>query len=668
MTQLIWLTIAFPIAGVLFNGLLGRRLGHRVVSVVGPLMVLASFVVGVGAFADLLARHGEAVNVPLWTWAAIGSFEVNLSLLVDPLSVLMVLVVTGVGFLIHVYATEYMVHKDESGHAHPDRDFARFFTFLNLFIASMLVLVLGNNYLMMYVGWELVGVCSYLLIGFWYDRPSEEQAPIDLGEGAEPVKLPPLLSPAASGMKAFIVNRVGDVGFALGVFLIWTTFGTLQFADVFSQVPHMAEAMPAVLSWIALLLFIGAMGKSAQIPLYVWLPDAMAGPTPVSALIHAATMVTAGVYMIVRSNVIYSHAPGVSMFVAVIGAVTALFAATIALVQVDLKRVLAYSTVSQLGYMFMAVGVGAYTAGMFHLTTHAFFKALLFLGAGSVMHALHDVIDIRRMGGLKNKMPVTWLTFWIGGLALAGFPLMSGFFSKDEILAKAFEASPVLWGIGVLTAGLTAFYTFRAIFIAFHGQPRDRHLYDHAHESGPAIRFALVVLAALALVGGVLGLPAFLGLPHALDSWLAPIYATGEHAAAAGEHGLSLGLELGLMATSATVAVLGIVVAYFFYVVNPAIPRRMARSLRPVFVLLANKYYVDELYNAVFVQPGLKLARGMAQGVDALLIDSVLVDGLARLVGQIGRQVSRLQTGYLRHYALATFIGVLILVGYFFLR
>jgi NADH-quinone oxidoreductase subunit L len=670
MINLIWLTIALPIVGVLFNGLLGRRVGHRVVSLVGPLMVLGAFLVGVGAFFELSSRGGEAVTVPLWTWATIGDFNVSINLLADPLSLLMVLIVTGVGFLIHVYATDYMIHRDDHGHAHPDRDFTRFFTFLNLFIASMLVLVLGDNYLMMYVGWELVGLCSYLLIGFWYDRKDEPQSPIDLGPGVEPVKLSPLLSPAASGMKAFIVNRIGDVGFALGVFLIWSTFGTLQFlgeSGVFAQAPHVAETAPQIIAWITLLLFIGAMGKSAQIPLFVWLPDAMAGPTPVSALIHAATMVTAGVYMIVRSNALYSLAPGVSMFVAIIGAATALFAATIALVQVDLKRVLAYSTVSQLGYMFMAVGVGAYTSGMFHLTTHAFFKALLFLGAGSVMHALHDVIDIRRMGGLKDKMKITWLTFWIGGLALAGFPLMSGFFSKDEILAKAFEASPVLWVVGIVTAALTAFYTFRAIFIAFHGQPRDHHLYEHAHESHAPITFALIVLAILSIIGGLLGLPTFMGLPNWLEGWLEPIYATAEHAGET-EHHLSLATEWTLFSTSAVVSVLSIALAYFFYVLRPSIPQNLARSTRPLFSLLANKYYIDELYNAIIVKPALLLAEGLAVGCDKLLIDGVLVDGLAKGIGWVGSMASHLQSGYLRHYALATFIGVLVLISYFFLR
>ncbi len=672
MIQLIWLVIALPIVGVLINGILGRRLGYKVVSIIGPLMVLGAFIVGVGAFMELAGSGEEAFIVPLWTWAEIGALNIPVNLLVDPLSLTMVLIVTGVGFLIHVYATDYMVHRDESGHPHPDRDFARFFTFLNLFIASMLVLVLGDNYLLMFVGWELVGVCSYLLIGYWFDRTSEPQEPIDLGPDQEPVTMAPLLSPPASGMKAFVVNRIGDFGFLLGIFLIWTTFGSLQFSDVFAQAEAIFESSPGVITWITLFLFIGAMGKSAQLPLYVWLPDAMAGPTPVSALIHAATMVTAGIYMIVRSNALYALAPNVSLFVAFIGAATALFAATIALVQVDLKRVLAYSTVSQLGYMFMAVGVGAYTAGMFHLTTHAFFKALLFLGAGSVMHALHDVIDIRRMGGLKDKMKITWATFWIGGLALAGFPLMSGFFSKDEILAKTFEASPFLWFVGIVTAGLTAFYTFRAIFIAFHGQPRDQHLYDHAHESHAPITFALIVLAVLSLFGGLLGLPYVLlhemgiDVPHLLKNWLEPIYYhVGAHGAE--EHHLPFATEITLFVTSAIVAISGIALAYYFYIINPAIPQNISRSARGLFDTLVNKYYVDEIYELLFVDTAKGLARSMANGIDRLVIDNGLVDGTARIVGWVGQGMSRLQSGYLRHYALATFIGVLVMVSYFFL-
>jgi NADH-quinone oxidoreductase subunit L len=669
MTQLIWLAIALPLVGVLFNGLFGRQAGRKVVGIVGPLVVLLAFLVGVGAFVETLARDGEPVIVHLWTWATIGDFIVPVNLLVDPLSVQMVLIVTGVGFLIHVYATEYMVHRDQSG-VHPDRDYSRFFTFLNLFIASMLVLVLGDNFLLLYVGWELVGLCSYLLIGFWFDRPSQEQDPVDLGDGKKPVGFGILGSPAASGMKAFLVNRIGDVGFALGIFLIWSVFGTLQYEAVFSQVAGVYETMPVAVSIIAALLFVGAIGKSAQIPLYVWLPDAMAGPTPVSALIHAATMVTAGIYMVVRSNAIYSLTTDVSLTIAWIGALTAFFAATIALVQVDLKRILAYSTISQLGYMFMAAGIGAYSSAMLHLTTHAFFKALLFLGAGSLMHALHDVIDIRHMGGLRHKMKITWITFWIGGLALAGFPLFSGFFSKDEILAEAFEAIPALWFVGIVTAGLTAFYIFRAIFLAFHGRPRDQRLYDNAHESRFPITSVLVVLAVFTIIAGVLGLPtdllAELGaeVPNLEEEWLDSVYLTAEEI----EHHLALQVELTLLIVSALVAIGGIALAYFFYQVRPSIPQSLARQTRPVFSLLANKYWVDELYSALFVNPARKLAASMANGVDSVLIDRTLVDGTAGLFRQVGQLFSRLQDGYVGHYALATFIGVIILIGYFFLR
>jgi NADH-quinone oxidoreductase subunit L len=541
--------------------------------------------------------------------------------------------------------------------------YARFFTFLNLFIVSMLILVLADNYLLMYVGWELVGVCSYLLIGFWFQKPDELQTPIVLKNG-EQVPIPANLNPSDAGKKAFIVNRVGDFGFALGVFLIWTTFGSLNFADVFgaaSQIPS------ATLTAITLLLFLGAVGKSAQLPLYVWLPDAMAGPTPVSALIHAATMVTAGVYMIARSHALYALAPTSSLVVALVGALTALYAATIALVQTDLKRVLAYSTISQLGYMFLAVGVGAYVSGMFHLTTHAFFKALLFLAAGSVMHALGEVIDIRRMGGLRHKMPRTYWTFVIGALALAGFPLTSGFFSKDEILAKAFEFSPLLWAIGLLTALLTAFYTFRALFLAFWGGPRDQHLFDHAHEARGAMTWPLILLAVLALLGGLLGLPPVLGLGHGLEGWLGFTFADlGQGAEAAG-HGLSLGLEWGLLGGSSLIALLGIGLAYWFYVANPDMPASLAVRFKPVFKLLANKYYVDDVYDALFVKPGIALARFCAQGIDKATIDGI-IDGGARLMAQGGARLGRLQSGYIRHYALAMFLGVVVVVAYFFLR
>jgi len=654
--QSIWLAIALPLAGVLLNGLLGRRLGRGFVSLVGPGVVGLAFLVGLFSTLDLLAFpvHDRSVTVTLWQWITIGTFKVGMSLLADPLSVLMVLVVTGVGFLIHVYSIGYMEHED-------DRLYARFFTFLNLFIVSMLILVLADNYLLMYVGWELVGLCSYLLIGFWFHKPDDPQAPVRLKDG-EDVPVPANLNPADSGKKAFIVNRVGDFGFALSVFLIWTTFGTLSFDTVFVMAPGVARE---TLTIITLLLFVGAVGKSAQLPLYVWLPDAMAGPTPVSALIHAATMVTAGVYMIARSHVLYALAPTSSLVVAVIGAATALYAATIALVQIDLKRVLAYSTISQLGYMFLAVGVGAYASGMFHLTTHAFFKALLFLAAGSVMHALGDVIDIRRMGGLRQKMPRTYWTFVVGALALAGFPLTSGFFSKDEILAKAFEFSPILWAAGLLTALLTAFYTFRALFVAFWGTPRDEALFEHAHESRGVMTWPLILLAVLALFGGVLGLPPVLSANHALEGWLGPVFAGPGMAEAA--HGLSAGLEWGLLGTSSLIALLGIGLAYWFYVANPEVPAALATRFKPIFKLLINKYYVDDLYDALFVKPGKALARFCAQGIDVAAIDGV-IDGGARLIAQGGALLGRLQSGYIRHYALAMFVGVIVLVSYFFLR
>jgi len=630
MVDFIWLTIAFPLLGVLANGIVGRRLGRRLNGLIGAGAVAAAFVVGVVVFAQTSALPEHAQRVPLWDWMTVGSFRVAASLLVDPLSMVMTLVVTGVGLLIHIYAIGYMEHDEAN---------SRFFTYLNLFIASMLVLVLSDNFLGLYMGWELVGLCSYLLIGFWFFRPSAADA----------------------GKKAFIVNRVGDFGFAIGVFLIWTTFGTLDYARVFEA----AASVPAgVITAITALLFVGAIGKSAQLPLYVWLPDAMEGPTPVSALIHAATMVTAGVYMVARSHVLYALAPQTSLVVATIGAVTAFYAATIALAQYDLKRILAYSTISQLGYMMLAVGVGAYVSGIFHLVTHAFFKALLFMAAGSVMHAMQDVIDVRRLGGLRAKMPVTYWTFVIGGLALAGFPLTAGFFSKDEILAKAFEANFLLYLIGLITALLTAFYTFRAIFLTFHGEPKDAHLYEHAHENKPVMTAPLAILAALSLGGGLLGLPSALGLPHGLERWLSPVF---EVARAEGEH-LAAGTEVALIVVSSLVAIGGIAAAWWVYVRNPRLADRAAQALPGLYRALVNKYGVDELYDALFVKPGWMLGRLLAGVVDRGLIDAVLVDGSAKGVGLLGRLFARWQTGYLRNYIASIFIGALLISLYFFLR
>ncbi|MGQ9502520.1 MAG: NADH-quinone oxidoreductase subunit L [Anaerolineae bacterium] len=655
MLHSIWIVIALPLAGMLLNGLLGRHLGRTFVSIIGVGVVVVSSALGAWAIAELsaLPEAERTFTVTLWDWIALSHLHVPLALRVDALSLWMVLVVSGVGFLIHLYSVGYMQHEDA-------RMFARFFAYLNMFVASMLLLVLADNYLLLYVGWELVGACSYLLIGFWFHKRDEEQAPVALLDGTQ-VSLPPNLNPADSGKKAFIVNRIGDFGFALGVFLIWSTFGTLNFTEIFEAA---SRAPTAAITAITLLLFMGAVGKSAQLPLSVWLPDAMAGPTPVSALIHAATMVTAGVYIVARSHMLYSFAPTSALIVTLIGAITALYAATTALVQVDLKRILAYSTISQLGYMFVAVGVGAYAAGLFHLTTHAFFKALLFLAAGSVMHALHEVIDIRRMGGLRHKMPLTWLTFLAGALALAGFPLTSGFFSKDEILLKAFELSPWLWALGLLTALLTALYTFRALFVAFLGQPREWPLYEKAHESSGIMTLPLVVLAILALLGGVLGLPAIWGVPNLMVDWLAPVFTA--HAPPT-EQGLSVMTEWFLLGISAGVSLVGIALAYWFYVLRTDIPARLAVALRPAFVFLVNKCYLDDAYDAVFVRGGRQLAQLLAYDLDKAAIDGV-IDGGARLFARGGAWLTQFEDGYTPHYALGMFVGALLLVVYLVLR
>jgi NADH-quinone oxidoreductase subunit L len=547
-------------------------------------------------------------------------------------------VVSGVGFLIHVYSVGYMAE---------DERFTRFFTQLNLFAFSMLLLVLADNFLVMFVGWELVGLCSYLLIGFWFEREA----------------------PADAGKKAFLVTRIGDFGFALGVMLIFVTFRTLDFDQVFASAPEVLVVGSTIATAITLLLFMGAVGKSAQIPLYVWLPDAMEGPTPVSALIHAATMVTAGVYMVARTHVLFELAPLSMGVVAWIGVVTAFFAATMALVQNDLKRILAYSTISQLGYMFVGVGVGAYAAGIFHLTTHAFFKALLFLGAGSVMHALSGELNIQKMGGLKDKIPWTYWTFLGGALALSGFPFFSGFFSKDEILWKAYENAGLwLWLVGIITAFMTAFYSFRVVFVPFWGQSRlDKKVAHHVHESPQVMIVPLVALAVLAFLGGYVGLPHFLG-GSAVEGFLSPVFEEGaHHAAEAGAHAAGVGLEVTFLGISVVVALAGIGLAYFMYVARPTVPVALARGLEPLYTLLFNKYYVDELYMAVVVNPLKGLASWLAQIFDAQGIDG-LVNGIATFFGWSGQTTRKVQTGSVRNYALSILLGVVVLVGYFVLR
>jgi len=627
-----WLLLLFPLLGVIVNGFFGARLGRRVVSWLGPGVVLLSFLTALLPLIDLLGGVEEfGLHSRLFTWITVGKFQVEATLLLDELSLVMALVVTGVGFLIHVYSTGYMAE---------DARFARFFTLLNLFIFSMLTLVLADNFLLLYVGWELVGFCSYMLIGFWFEKPSAADA----------------------GKKAFIVNRVGDLGFALGVFLIFSTFGSLAFADVLTA-EAVAAVAPGTVTAIALLLFVGAAGKSAQIPLYVWLPDAMEGPTPVSALIHAATMVTAGVYMVARTNALFGASETASGVVAWIGVLTAFFAATIALVQTDLKRILAYSTVSQLGYMMLGVGVGGYAAGIFHLTTHAFFKALLFLGAGSVMHALAGELNIFKMGGLREKMPTTYRTFLWGAMALAGFPLLSGFFSKDEILWLAANRSWLLWGVGIVTAFLTAMYAFRLVFVVFLGQPRDKKLHGHAHESPRSMTLPLTVLALLAVLGGLINLPGELVGVEGLGLLNAALAHTLGHPHVE----MGRGAQWALLVVSGLLPIVAMLLAQSLWGIRNDRVRRLSQRYAWLYTLLVNKYYVDELYMAAVVKPLRGLGEFLYGTVDRGLIDRA-VDGLAALLGQGGEGARRLQTGYVRNYALGLLLGVVAVVGYFVLR
>lgn len=625
MLDYAWLLLVFPAFGTLVISLFGKRLGKRVISWLAPGMVLLSFGVAVWMFVALLGLPAEerSHEVTLWQWMVAGNFKVDVALLLDQLSVTMALVVTGVGFLIHVYSVGYM---------HDDARYPRFFAFMNFFILMMLTLVVANNYLLLYVGWEGVGLASYLLIGFYFEKPSAADA----------------------GKKAFIVNRIGDFGLAIAIMFIWTTLGTLQFSEVFAKAPQ-AWAGTALATTVTMLLLLAATGKSAQIPLYVWLPDAMEGPTPVSALIHAATMVTAGVYMLARSAVLLGLAPTTATWVAVIGGATALLAATIALTQTDLKRILAYSTVSQLGFMFLAIGVGAYTSAIFHLLTHAFFKALLFLAAGSVMHALHGELDIRKMGNLRAKLPVTYWTFVIGAAALAGIPLLSGFFSKDEILWADWVKSPFLWLVGFTTAILTAIYAFRAVFVTFWGQERDKKLFNQAHEAPRIMTVPLILLAVGAALTG------YLGLPHLslIEHWLEPVFA-----AAANTIELPPSpIEWVLLALSGLVAIGGVYFAYRAYVVNPEIPKRIRASLGWFGKLVENKYYIDELYDYIIVNPLRGLSEWFATTFDKRGIDGA-VNGVAGVTGWVGTQARRLQTGMVGLYALSILVGAVALVAW----
>jgi NADH-quinone oxidoreductase subunit L len=633
----LWLIPALPLLGVLFNTTLGPRLGRTAVNVVAPGVVGCAFLTAIVAVWQLThAPEGSVLVDRVYEWIAVGSLHLDVAFTVDPLTSVMILVITGVGFLIHVYSTGYMAHEP---------DYARYFAYLNLFTFAMLVLVLADNLVLLFVGWEGVGLCSYLLIGFWYTEPANADA----------------------GKKAFIVNRVGDAGFLLATFLLFWNLGPgvhdLSFRSIAAGVGTLS---PSVITAVALLLFVGATGKSAQLPLYVWLPDAMAGPTPVSALIHAATMVTAGIYLIARMNFLYILAPTAMTVVATVGALTAVFAATIGLVQNDIKKVLAYSTISQLGYMFLAVGVGAFSAGVFHLMTHAFFKALLFLGSGSVIHGMGGEQDIRKMGGLQKYMPKTYITFAIGTLAIAGVPGLAGFFSKDQILFSAYASehgSPLLWLLGAIGAGLTAFYMTRLTILTFWGECRaDHETQHHIHESPSSMVIPLMVLAFFSVIGGYVGLPAGWLWGDRFAEFLAPVFGGGHHGQA---H--SVALEYTLMAASVAIALAGMGLAYIMYVVQPGMADRLAASAHGLYQVLLNKYFVDEIYDGTIVQPTLRTSGWLWRVFDARIVDGV-VNGTAGFVAVNAAAWRRLQDGNVQHYALSFLIGVAAILGYYVWR
>jgi NADH-quinone oxidoreductase subunit L len=637
MIDLIYLTVLFPLLGFLFNGLFGSKIkNEKIIGVIGSGAIGLSFIVVVGAFFQTLALPADQrlSIVTLFQWIDVGGLNLSFSYQVDQLSLVMSLVVTGVGFLIHVYSIGYM---------HGDKSFWRFFTYLNLFIFAMMNLVLADNFLLLFLGWEGVGLCSYLLIGFWYDRKFEKS------------------TTSGAGLKAFIVNRIGDFGFLLGMFLIYSTFGTLIFTDVFARAVSFSVPQH-IFVLIAIFLFIGATGKSAQIPLLVWLPDAMAGPTPVSALIHAATMVTAGVYMVARCSIIYASAPAAMMVVAVIGVFTAFFAATIGLVQNDIKKVLAYSTVSQLGYMFLALGAGAFSAGIFHVMTHAFFKALLFLGAGSVIHSMHEQQDIRHYGGLKKYMPITYGTFLVAAVAISGIPPLSGFFSKDEILWYSFtNLGIVFWLIGVITALLTAFYMFRLYFMTFEGKEKFDSHKTHPHESPKLMTVPLIVLAVLSAIGGFIGIPELFSGEHGnlFHTWLAPVFKTAEiKLMHGGSH--SHFEEILLMVVSIIAAVSAIIYARNVYLKKPSIADKTASMFKGAYKLLLNKYFLDEAYESVVVNPLVKGSESVLWKIaDNKIIDG-LINGVARLIDIISGNIKKMQTGIAQAYALVMVLGILI--------
>jgi NADH-quinone oxidoreductase subunit L len=629
-----------PLAAFVINILFGRKYLKEQAHWVSILAVAGSWVISVMALMEVLS--GKKINYDLYTWILSGGFKVSVGFLIDQLTVVMLIVVTTCSTLIHIYSVGYM---------HGDSGYYRFFSYLSLFTFSMLMLVMANNFLQLYFGWEGVGLCSYFLIGYYFDKKSASDA----------------------GKKAFIVNRFGDFGFGIGIFVIFLTFGTVYYEPVFSQVGSFADAQVNFLGFdvhlmtlIALLLFCGSIGKSAQMPLHVWLPDAMEGPTPVSALIHAATMVTAGVFLVARCSPIFSLSETALMVVALTGAITSLFAATIGLVQNDLKRIIAYSTVSQLGYMFLACGVGAYTAGVFHLYTHAFFKALLFLCAGSVMHAMGGELDIQKMGSLKKYMPVTYITMLIASFSIAGVPGLAGFFSKDEILWLAYSGpSPVgklVWAMGTVVAFLTAFYSFRLIFLTFHGSFRGTHEQEHhLHESPKAMTIPLMLLCVGAVAAGWVGIPHLVGGGAHFAEFMKPVLGHPEGHGTHAEEWMVMGI-------SVLVGFAGIGFAYFMYIVRPELPALVTRQFSAVHKVLFNKYYVDELYSFIIIRPTIWIAKNVLINVTDARIIEAIVNGVPSAIAAVSSGLRRVQTGLMQHYATLMATGLLIIVAIMLLR
>ncbi|MVN20058.1 NADH-quinone oxidoreductase subunit L [Mucilaginibacter arboris] len=629
MSNYIWLIPVLPLAGFIINGLGRNTLPKNLIGLLGSLVVLIPFILSVMLFLSV-KNSGQPINVTYFEWIKAGKLSVPFSFLVDQLSSLMLLIITGVGFLIHIYSISYM---------HDDEGFGKFFAYLNLFIFFMLLLVLGSNYIILFIGWEGVGLCSYLLIGFWFTNP-------DYADAAK---------------KAFVMNRIGDLGFLIAIFVMIATFGSASFSEVFMKAATLKFGDPTLIL-ITILLFIGATGKSAQIPLFTWLPDAMAGPTPVSALIHAATMVTAGIYMIVRSNVLFTLAPFTLHLIAGIGLATILLAAIIAIAQTDIKKVLAYSTVSQLGYMFLGLGVGAYTGAFFHVITHAFFKALLFLCAGSVIHAVSGEQDMRNMGGLRKKLPVTFITMLIGAIAISGIPPFSGFFSKDEILAHVFVYSKSMYVLGVIGSMFTAFYMFRLIYLTFFGKFRGTHEQEHhLHESPSLMTVPLIVLAILSIAGGFIGIPEALGGHHWLSEYLTPIFALTT--AQTTDFHIGHNMELILMCVSAGGAVLAIIYAYINYGKGGNIPAAEGEDRTPVNALAYHKFYIDELYDWIIRKPLDAISKFFYKVVDLKIIDG-LVNGLGKVSIESSKGLRLLQTGNVGFYIFVMVLSIIAMMAY----